>query len=85
MLDIAEELAFRDPEFRKLISGIFPGGIYERRQALEALQAAFTIMQLQLREGSAHKRKCVRAVRFDQIIYVGRAIYERSFGFNNDF
>lgn len=70
MLDIAEESAFRDPDFQDIASGIFPEDLPQRRRAVQALQAAFSIAQLQLREGSVPKRKFVRSTRFDQIIYV---------------
>lgn len=70
MLNIAEEFVFRDPSFCQLCSGVSPNGTFERRLALEALQAAFSITQLQFREGSVQKREYVRTFRFDQIIYV---------------
>jgi hypothetical protein len=70
MLDLAEELAFRDPYFERIASGIFPEGPEGRSRALQALQAAFSAAQLQLREGNTWKRKHVRSDRFDQIIYV---------------
>lgn len=70
MLDLSEEFAFRDQDFQKMASGIFPERLDQRRRALQALQAAFSVAQLQLREGSMWKRECVRSLRFDQIIYV---------------
>ncbi len=71
MLELAEEFAFRDSDFQKIASGVFPDGHDQRRRALQALQAAFCATQLQLREGTMWKKKCVRTFRFDQIISVG--------------
>lgn len=70
MLDLAEEFAFRDADFETIASGFFPDGPDGCRRALQALQAAFSAAQLQLREGSTWKRQHVRTDRFDQIIYV---------------
>jgi hypothetical protein len=74
MLELAEEFAFRDSDFQKIASGIFPEGVGQRRRALQAFQAAFCAAQLQLREGNMWKRKCVRTFRFDQIICVGSTL-----------
>ena len=74
MLDLGEECAFRDPDFERIASGIFPEGPGGRRRALQALQAAFSAAQLQLREGNAWKRQHVRSDRLDQIIYVSRVV-----------
>ncbi|KEF52267.1 uncharacterized protein A1O9_11507 [Exophiala aquamarina CBS 119918] len=74
MLELAEEFAFSDPDFQRIASGIFPEGLEQRRRALKALQAAFCAVQLQLREGTTWKRKCMRTVRFDQIISAVRTM-----------
>ncbi|OQU93942.1 Fungal specific transcription factor domain-containing protein [Cladophialophora immunda] len=74
MLDLAEEFSFRNPDFERIMSGIFPEGPHERRRALQAIQAAFSAAQLQLREGSSCKRQHVRSHRFDQIIYALRTM-----------
>lgn len=70
MLDIAEEFAFRNPMFLKLSSGILPHRSEEHRLSLEAVQAAFSIAQIQLRECCLERRKNIRSDRFDKIIYV---------------
>ena len=70
LLDLAEEFAFRDQDFQRMASGFYTERLDQRRRALQALQAAFSVAQLQLREGLMWKRECVRSLRFDQIICV---------------
>lgn len=69
-LDIAEEYAFRNPTFMNLVSGNISDESLGNGASFEALQAAFSIAQLQLREGSLIKRKYARSVHFGNIILV---------------
>ena len=70
-LNLAEEHAFRNANFENLVSGIAPDESLGNSASFEALQAAFSIAQLQLRKGSLAKRKYTRTVRFGNIIIVG--------------
>jgi len=69
-LDVAEEYTFRNPSFVNLVSGNVSDESLGNRASFEALQAAFSIAQLQLREGSLMKRKYARSVHFGNIILV---------------
>ena len=71
LLSLAEEFAFRNKTFRKLLAGSVPSGLDEEQRSLDALQAAFSVAQVQLREGSASTRKHTRSIRFGEIIIVG--------------
>jgi hypothetical protein len=70
LLSLAEEFAFRDKVFGKLLAGSSPSGPDEEGRSFDALQAAFSIAQVQLREGSASTRKHARSIRFGEIIIV---------------
>lgn len=70
LLDLAEEFAFRNKPFEKLLAGSSPIGDEEERVSRNALQATFSVAQLQLRESSASTRKNARLTRFGQIITV---------------
>ncbi|KIM93899.1 hypothetical protein OIDMADRAFT_184602 [Oidiodendron maius Zn] len=72
MLDIAEEFAFRDSNFVELVSGVVP--LTPDSTQFETIQAAFSMAQLQLREGSSSKRKHARIVRFREIIQATRTL-----------
>lgn len=70
MLNLAEECAFQDRVFLRLVSGEAPESCCGDERCLEALQAAFSMAQIQLREGSPNKRKYSKFYLFDQVINV---------------
>ena len=74
ILNLVEEYAFSNPVFRKLL--LAPAATPRRPddvESLQALEAAFFITQVQLREGSPSKRKDARNIRFEEIISAVRA------------
>lgn len=70
MLGLAEECAFKNVLFNDLVSGSLSEPPSETHRYFEALQAAFSMAQIQLREGSLATRRRARANLFDQIIIV---------------
>lgn len=70
LLNLAEEYAFRNKTFVALLQARRPEGSYEEYASREAIQAAFSVAQVQLREGSAAARKHARFMCFDQVITV---------------
>lgn len=74
LLDLAEEYAFRNRPFERLLAGDPLTGSDGDRTSLDAIQAAFSVAQLQLREGSANVKKHTRSVRFGQIIQVSHKL-----------
>lgn len=70
LLGLAEEYAFRSRPFEKLLAGTPAITFDEDQSSLDALQASFSVAQLQLREGSTSTKKRTRSVRFGQIIRV---------------
>lgn len=72
MLDFAEDYAFENPIFLDLISKTEVQAIISHRAVIEAVQAAMSVFQIQLREGSPQKRKYMRTVRMSQIVTVRR-------------
>jgi hypothetical protein len=78
MLQLAEEYTFQNPAFVALLSGMAPKGPTEFRLALEALQAAFSAAQVQLREGIQENRRRIRSLRFRDIISVRPVQFNQS-------
>ena len=74
MLDITEEVVFKDENFCNLVAGVTPTGLDQQRAGLEILQSAFAIIQLQMHEGSRSKRRSVRKGAFDKLVYVSLPI-----------
>lgn len=74
MLELAEECAFRNVLFNDLVSGSLSQPPSETHRYFEALQAAFSMAQIQLREGSLATRRRARANLFDQIIIAIRTM-----------
>ncbi|KAJ9613516.1 hypothetical protein H2200_003458 [Cladophialophora chaetospira] len=74
ILDLVEEYVFSNVNFKKLLTS--PNSITDPDdvEAWQALQAAFFITQVQLREGSVVKKKLTRNARFDEIICAVRAL-----------
>lgn len=70
LLNLAEEFAFRNKAFEKLLAGQTPNGYDDDRVSRDALQAAMSVAQVQLREGSAGARRRARSTRFGQAIVV---------------
>lgn len=75
MLELAEECAFRNVLFIDLISGAISPQPSETHRYFEALQVAFSMAQIQLREGSSATWRRSRAHLFDQIILYGTYHY----------
>ncbi|EXJ63349.1 uncharacterized protein A1O5_11670 [Cladophialophora psammophila CBS 110553] len=74
ILSLVVEYAFSNPIFRKLLLGPDALRGLEDRESLQALEAAFFITQVQLREGSPSKRREARSSRFEEIISAVRSL-----------
>jgi hypothetical protein len=74
LLNLVEEYAFSNTNFRNLLGGSDAPVDSNDPEAWQALQAAFFIIQVQLREGSPAKRKEARSFRFEEIVYAVRAL-----------
>ncbi len=74
ILDLVEEYAFSNSDFRKLLAQ--PDTLEDSKdtEAWQALQAAFFITQVQLREGSLARKKNARNSRFEEVICAVRAL-----------
>jgi hypothetical protein len=70
MLFLAERFAFSDSKFTLLLDGKASLDSVSPSQCLQATQAAFLVMQIQLRAGGPDKRKQYRSIMFDQIVKV---------------
>ncbi|KAK5060003.1 hypothetical protein LTR84_009887 [Exophiala bonariae] len=68
ILDLAEEYIFAHRGFQKLFDTSLATETPPLAEALPAVQAAFSIAQIQLRQGSQSKRESIRDYRFDQLI-----------------
>lgn len=71
LLDLAELLTFHHPAFLQLQQ---PHHDNETAEDFPALQAAFSIAQIQLRQGSVQKRVEIRQKRFVQLITAAKAL-----------
>ena len=76
MLDFAEDYAFDNPTFQDLLSCAQPRFGTDPRLVLESVQAAVSVFQIQLREGSSTKRKQMRTIRMSQLVLVSRPTLE---------
>ncbi|KIW64477.1 hypothetical protein, variant [Phialophora macrospora] len=74
ILDLVEEYVFSNEDFKKLLEEPDHPKCTNDLGAWHALQAAFFIAQIQLREGSLAKRKEARNARFEAIICGVRAL-----------
>jgi hypothetical protein len=74
ILDLVEEYVFGNEDFKKLLEGPDRPKYTNDLGAWHALQAAFFITQIQLREGCLAKRKEARNARFEAIICGVRAL-----------
>lgn len=70
MLFLAEKLAYSDPVFNLLLNDMPSLEDFNPRQCLQATQAAFLVMQIQLREGGPEKKKQARSDMFDKLVKV---------------
>lgn len=68
MLDVAEEFVFGHRDFECIMKRSSPSPKANLQKDLSAIQAAFSISQIQLRRGSREKRMSIRTARFDQLI-----------------
>jgi hypothetical protein len=74
VLNLVEEYTFSNTSFRNLLSGSDTPVDSNDPEAWQALQAAFFVIQVQLREGSPAKRKEARSFHFDEIVRAVRAL-----------
>jgi hypothetical protein len=68
ILDFAEEYVFEHHDFKILLDTSLATDICSVRESLPAAQAAFSIAQIQLRQGSRSKPESIRGHRFDQLV-----------------
>ncbi|KIW86225.1 hypothetical protein Z517_01620 [Fonsecaea pedrosoi CBS 271.37] len=68
ILSLVVEYAFSNPNFRKLLHGPDAAKGLGEFESLQALEAAFFITQVQLREGCPSRRRDARKSRFEEII-----------------
>ena len=69
ILDLAEEYVFTHRGFQDLFDASFATDTPPLAESLPAVQAAFSVAQIQLRQGSQSKRESIRDHRFDQLIF----------------
>ncbi|OAL31817.1 hypothetical protein AYO22_00687 [Fonsecaea multimorphosa] len=74
ILGLVVEYAFSNPVFKKLLQGPDAVRGLDEVETLQALEAAFFITQVQIREGSPAKRRDARKSLFEDIITAVRAI-----------
>ena len=70
MLNLSECYIFDHPSFRRLMGDAAASSELDRAECFQALQAAFYITQIELREDSAAKRRKCRKERFGTLISV---------------
>lgn len=68
MLDLAEEYIFEHNDFQRVLGASSAQEIYTIDASLPAVQAAFSIAQIQLRQGVHAKAESIRDHRFDQLV-----------------
>lgn len=68
LLDLAEDYVFEHRGFKGIVDTSVTTDTPQLGQALPAVQAAFSIAQIQLRQGSHSKRESIRDHRFDQLV-----------------
>lgn len=68
ILDLAEEYVFEHRGFKVLLDASSVTETCSVRESLPAAQAAFSIAQIQLRQGSRSKQESIRDHRFDQLV-----------------
>ncbi|OAP62876.1 hypothetical protein AYL99_02103 [Fonsecaea erecta] len=74
ILGLVVEYAFSNPIFKKLLQGPDAVRGLDELECLQALEAAFFITQVQLREGCPAKRKDARKSLFEEILSATRTL-----------